>query len=462
MPVSRHFQAQGYLRAAYAASFRGPCHRCNLLDYNGRVCERLGSNALFVDKHGQHGAYVMNVCILAEPGDSRSKVFRDELEHQCAKLDVPVVIDETTPLKQPSKDKLLVVLLDPGRAVASHDAELRPFLDAGGTILPVAPDAAVAGAAVKSSCLERTNAFLQERFGSGDEWAVALVDEVLAHLWIQRRRRRVFVSYKRSDSAGVARQIFKHLSGLGYEVFLDETSVPPADDFQNRLEWWLNDADLVVLLASPNLDSSKWVLEEITFAQNHGIGILAVVWPPESPGPALSPRPAILGALMADQQLPLELQSFEDQTPQGTVGEACALEADALSTVIARATRQRTIALRDRLVDLVAYTRQHLADIGITQPAQSGPGDFRFEMNGEPYLLRVVPFRPDTRVYYELAGAADSATVVGCLYTESSVTESETRALAWCLEGNRRAPGNGGNSARIELKLWAQPGGPLP
>src|SRR5262249_18049481 len=94
-----------------------------------------------------------------------------------------------------------------------------------------------------------------------------------------RRVPKVFISYKRTDSAPIAGQLYDRFNHLGYETFLDEASVPRAADFQRELKWWLNDADLLVVLASPCFTLSKWCMEEVSFCQQRVIGVALIQWP---------------------------------------------------------------------------------------------------------------------------------------------------------------------------------------
>jgi hypothetical protein len=106
-----------------------------------------------------------------------------------------------------------------------------------------------------------------------------LTAELLAAFKLVGKIRRAFVSYRRTDSTGVAVQIFEELSRKGYEVFLDTASVPAGSHFQQALWNRMSNADLVVFLDSPNALDSTWVHQEIGRANAHGLGLLQIVWP---------------------------------------------------------------------------------------------------------------------------------------------------------------------------------------
>jgi hypothetical protein len=59
----------------------------------------------------------------------------------------------------------------------------------------------------------------------------------------------------------------------------------------------LNDADLVLLLGTPNLGKSEWVVKEIAVANATEVPLLAVLWPdPDDPGRAAPLPPEVYNA----------------------------------------------------------------------------------------------------------------------------------------------------------------------
>lgn len=106
-----------------------------------------------------------------------------------------------------------------------------------------------------------------------------IVDLVLRELRLIRGKRSAFVSYKRADSSGVAEQLYRALDDRKYDVFLDTHSVEAGRRFQSVLWDRLGDADVLVLLNSPNAFTSTWVEQEVTRAQNLGLGVIQIVWP---------------------------------------------------------------------------------------------------------------------------------------------------------------------------------------
>jgi hypothetical protein len=114
------------------------------------------------------------------------------------------------------------------------------------------------------------------------EWTDAparAVQAVLRLLGLIERERKLFLSYRRNEASALALQLRRALGERSYDVFLDRFSVPPADDFQQRLDVELSNKAFVLVLESPSATDSEWVQHEVTFALSHQISLLALVLP---------------------------------------------------------------------------------------------------------------------------------------------------------------------------------------
>jgi hypothetical protein len=255
---------------------------------------------------------------------------------------------------------------------------------ADGAVIPVVDHGASAGGL--PSELAHINAFDRSRYGG--TWADGLADEVVTCLWGARRIRKVFLSYCRKDSAGVAEQLFGALARLGYEVFLDEASIGHGAAFEHELEWWLNDADCLVLLASPSVPASVYVQKEISFARQYGVGLLAVAW---------DPPPPIVKTLYADEVVQLQAPDFS-----GAAGPSLRLVAGALEKTIAMVQRRRAVSVWRRLCNVLPYAdqmlRQRFKHTAIRDGARLGDleGDAQAPGFGniERHYIRTLPHRP--------------------------------------------------------------------
>ncbi len=105
------------------------------------------------------------------------------------------------------------------------------------------------------------------------------VNYALESLRLLRQTRKLFISYRRSDSTAVANQLFDVLLRRNYDVFLDDYSIAAAKDFQEELHHRLSDCDVLIQLYTEHFRDSKWCNEEITAANQKQIGIVALIWP---------------------------------------------------------------------------------------------------------------------------------------------------------------------------------------
>ena len=76
----------------------------------------------------------------------------------------------------------------------------------------------------------------------------SIANLVLEALSLLRQSRRLFISYRRIESRGVALQLYSLLDERGFDVFLDTHGVRPGEPFQEILWQRLADSDVVVLL----------------------------------------------------------------------------------------------------------------------------------------------------------------------------------------------------------------------
>lgn len=110
-----------------------------------------------------------------------------------------------------------------------------------------------------------------------------VVTAALQCLGLLPAQRRVFVSYRRDESAEVALQLYETLSARHFDVFLDTHSVSVAADFQAALWHRLCDSDVLVMLDTPGYFTSRWTTAEWGRAIAKHISMLQLVWPGHTP-----------------------------------------------------------------------------------------------------------------------------------------------------------------------------------
>lgn len=141
-------------------------------------------------------------------------------------------------------------------------------------VLPIVPDASKFGECIPDA-LGSINAFVLK-----DEKSVPkLKNRILSWFGLLDNTRKVFISYKRSDTTALAHQLFDTLIKKGYIPFLDSYSLEAGVDFQEYLMNEISDADMFIMLNSSNYDQSEYTKAELVAASKLGIGILQVTFP---------------------------------------------------------------------------------------------------------------------------------------------------------------------------------------
>ncbi len=129
---------------------------------------------------------------------------------------------------------------------------------------------------------------------SDDDAALTKIATVLLEcVGLLPRQRRVFLSYRRTESREVALQLFEAFSARQFDVFLDTHGVPPAVDFQATLWHRLCDSDVLVMLDTPGYFGNRWTAAEFGRAQAKSITVLRLGWPGHHASPRILAQPSI-------------------------------------------------------------------------------------------------------------------------------------------------------------------------
>ena len=102
---------------------------------------------------------------------------------------------------------------------------------------------------------------------------------VLQAFELLRKTRKVFISYKRSESTSIAIQMYEALESHNFDVFLDTHSIEKGEPFQDELWHRMTDCDVILLLNTPGFLESHWCKEELAEAGTKQIGIVQLIWP---------------------------------------------------------------------------------------------------------------------------------------------------------------------------------------
>lgn len=224
------------------------------------------------------------IAIFGPGSGTYGSVLRKTLERDLADLGMDVAthvsfLDRASAESRDVKSPFVAVYFG-GTPTPAEDAKTIDALIATScTILPVVSDLGRYSSFVPPA-LKPINGLGLDAKDPDLEAAANLVLEILGLL---RRKRKLFISYKRTDSEHVALQLRHALEAQGYDVFLDTHSVAKGAQFQDVLWQSMADCDVIVLLDSKKLGDSYWSKQEIARAEAMTIGLLQVIWPDHTP-----------------------------------------------------------------------------------------------------------------------------------------------------------------------------------
>lgn len=280
-------------------------------------------------------------------------------------------------LGEPACRKLLVAMIDPASAanlagwpppwgaaqwpatVPSNNFEVLPVLPIGAAIDPNVP----AGWRHLNVAFWRTS-------------PTEVLPDVFQRATLAPEENRVFISYLRKETSALAEQLFTELTKLGFDVFLDRFSVPRGVDFQKQLQQDLSDKGMVVLLNSPGIAGSHWVMEEIATVKRFRLGLFELCLP------NAVKRPDV------DVDFRHELQANE------LTGDE--LTAAALNVVVGKMRLIHDNALHRRRYELADNFARVLMQVGIPARVE---GDGTFVLSGRAnagatYFVKLLPRPP--------------------------------------------------------------------
>jgi hypothetical protein len=230
------------------------------------------------------------------------------------------------------------VLFSDGPVGKKFETQVKQLLDSPAVVVPAVTSLENFGDKVPD-CLRATNGLLLDPADTHLETLAALVLELLGLL---RKRRRLFISYKRSESSDVAQQLYHALDERSFDVFLDTLSVRAADAFQEQLWHRMTDSDVVILLYTKSIHDSSWVEKEIDRASDMKVTVLQIIWP----GVDRDPKTQLF------EPLYLEDKHFEPARPQtlqdSKLSEICTLVEGLRARSLANREAELIGTLRDR------------------------------------------------------------------------------------------------------------------
>lgn len=192
--------------------------------------------------------------------------------------------------------------------------------------------------------------FLQSANGltrrDDDPEMTALASALLECVGLLRRQRRVFVSYRRTESRAAALQLHDLLSSRGFDVFLDTHDIRPGDPFQDVLWHRLVDSDVMVMLDTPEYFDSRWTRQEIGRARAKEIQVLRVIWPEHVP------------TKLTDLSETVYLEAGDLEGADGPITRATA------DFIVLRVERLRSRSIASRYMSITGKLRADVEKIG--------------------------------------------------------------------------------------------------
>ncbi len=161
-----------------------------------------------------------------------------------------------------------------------------------------------------------------------------------------RAQRRVFVSYRRTESRAAALQLHDLLNSRGFDVFLDTHDIRPGEPFQEVLWHRLVDSDVVVMLDTPSYFASRWTRQEIGRARAKEIQVIRVIWPEHIP------------TRLTDMAETVYLDPEELLGADGPIIDATA------DSIVLRVERLRSMSIAARYMSITGKLRADVEKIG--------------------------------------------------------------------------------------------------
>lgn len=171
------------------------------------------------------------IAVLGDPTEEQVDLLTDGLKTAANDFQLTYGTDLLLHIKphkfEPGDRSAAVAVFFGGPDVVATDLQVH-FDTSRIPVLPVASSEKRVGAEIPES-LRTINCLLY------DKASAQLVPAILSSLGLMLRTRRVFLSYRRTESTPAAVQLFGEISARRFDVFLDTHSVNVAEEFQDEL-----------------------------------------------------------------------------------------------------------------------------------------------------------------------------------------------------------------------------------
>jgi TIR domain-containing protein len=255
--------------------------------------------------------------------------------------------------------------------------QIKSALEKGIRILPIVSDLEH----FRSETPESLHPINGQPWESGGK-ASEIAEEVLRHLGLNERDRRVFLSYLRKEATPIAFQLFDELHRRRFTVFLDIFEIEHGDWVQARIEQALQHTSFVLLLYSSGVQSSEWVEKEINLALTQRLGLVALAYPD------------------AGKSLPFKMVPCDRrlQLDPGDLDKEKRLSPQALEKVCLEIEREHADQFRARRERLIHDVSEALGPSAVRVGSQS----LRYDGKNSKVFVRLVARPPEASDLYAL------------------------------------------------------------
>lgn len=192
--------------------------------------------------------------------------------------------DNTVPWPdQTDWNDLLIVMFNTDQISAAGNAFIEDYLKKRpdtAMLLPVCIDSASTKPPGSAAAIK---ALAYDDAAKGRESRLVSRVGGMLHLRLQGRESKIFISYRATDGAKIATQLYNHFTSLGYAAWQDdakeidgETKILPGSPVQAQIDEALSAAKLVLLIDTPDAPQSTWITHEVNTANAMLLPILPI------------------------------------------------------------------------------------------------------------------------------------------------------------------------------------------
>ena len=333
-----------------------------------------------------------------------------------------VLENQPVPVKATDDDitRLVVFLASDTTCTEKVSQRISEWLKSGTLVLPLVQSTDNFSSVVPQALHALNSLAWDRKAGPSAE----LVIDILRRCGLAEEERAVFISYKRKDSEGIATQLWQALSARGFGVFLDKHSVDRGVNFQATLFRELRRKSMVLLLESPRIRESDWVLQEVMYALRHKLGLLSAVW-----------KDVAGSETLRIPELPDGYRTLLKDEDFCGKGEKARLKKTRLRTLLEEVEIIHAHALARRRKELL---NGFLADLGNAPVEWHGPWQLRVSGKGKQTAhIEVTPRPIVAEDLFECEKRGLTADRSYVLHPGMDVSADDSRYLKWLVAGNK-------------------------